>query len=770
MKKAVYILTTIVFSFIISLKGQAQGYRLEGQIYDVHTQEPLAGIHVHTSDSSANTVSSNNGSFSLSVKSEEGVITFSAIGYKSQTSTFDSHQKKFRIFMEPIHISLNEVVVKSFNSHKKNKYTPGAISTISQARIRQGNEVSLQSAFNSVPGVKMDQSTLSEARVSIRGSGVRSPWGIRNIKIYVNDIPVTETDGTTRLEAIDVNDLSGVEIIKGPASSIYGAGTTGGIINFQLQRAPYGEQSIEASGLAGAFGLKRFATTYRSGSEKMNSYVSYGQQDFDGHQQHSNDFRRFLAGNFLFYPSDNRSITLLINRTTQHSQIPGALTQEQIEENRNQANAGNVNKKAGRYQNWTRIGLGQQYTIRNNLKNSTSLFTYFYDIDHPLAFAYIRNFYQSYGGRTYFTYSPDFQNFSTSFTLGAEFNQANTKGTQYENDEGKEGDIRSNVDYKNTLYTLFYQSETRLAPKTTLTLGLSYNGLKYDVSDYLQSAQSGVKHFKGEFSPRIALSYDFGEFLTLHSSISTGFAPPTGSEIQNADGSINRNIGAEKAVNYEINAKGNILDSRLAYNLSLYKMDMKGELIAQTVAQNITIYNNSGKTSHNGAELSLAYQVLNKNEKKWVTSLHPYASVTYSNFHFEDYKIKDENNEVESIFDGNELTGIAPWNVYVGLDMETRTGFYLNTHYYFNDRFPLNDENTAYNPSYQFINTKIGYKTNLMKHLETDIYTGFDNITDEKYSSMTSLNAVSYGGGSPAYFTPSPGRNAYLGLRIKYIF
>src|SRR5699024_6606524 len=113
-------------------------------------------------------------------------------------------------------------------------------------------------------------------------------------------------------------------------------------------------------------------------------------------------------------------------------------------------------------------------------------------------------------------------------------------------------------------------------PKTTLTLGLSYNGLKYDVSDYLQSAQSGVKHFKGEFSPRIALSYDFGEFLTLHSSISTGFAPPTGSEIQNADGSINRNIGAEKAVNYEINAKGNILDSRLAYNLSLYKMDTAG--------------------------------------------------------------------------------------------------------------------------------------------------------------------------------------------------
>src|SRR5699024_2672452 len=180
MKKIIYISITLLFSFIINLKVQAQDQLLKGQIYDVHTQESLAGIYVHTTDSSASAVSRNDGSFSLSVKSEEGVITFSAIGYKSQKSTFDKYQKDFRIFMEPVNISLNEVVVKSFNSHKKNKYTPGAISTISQARIRQGNEVSLQSAFNSVPGVKMDQSTLSEARVSIRGSGVRSPWVIRN--------------------------------------------------------------------------------------------------------------------------------------------------------------------------------------------------------------------------------------------------------------------------------------------------------------------------------------------------------------------------------------------------------------------------------------------------------------------------------------------------------------------------------------------------------------------------------------------------------------
>src|SRR5690606_28000867 len=110
----------------------------------------------------------------------------------------------------------------------------------------------------------------------------------------------------------------------------------------------------------------------------------------------------------------------------------------------------------------TRIGMGQQYLFNDRLSNSTSIFTYFYDLDHPLAYAYIRNYYQSYGGRTRFTYEPGFSVLPTTFTVGAEFNQANTKGAQYVNEGGKEGAMNGNTDYKNTLYSLFYQSETAI--------------------------------------------------------------------------------------------------------------------------------------------------------------------------------------------------------------------------------------------------------------------------------------------------------------------
>ncbi|WP_110828012.1 TonB-dependent receptor domain-containing protein [Pedobacter nutrimenti] len=768
MKSLRYLMLSIgLLLFFIQVKAQNRLFK--GHIYDSQTRQPLAGVIIVNSDGQTIAKSDVKGYFELGTSSAEGQVKASLRGYKFQLIKLRADESELNVQMEADAVSLNEVRVESYNGNKTNKETAGGIALITARDINRGNAVSFQSALNGIPGVRMDQSTLSEARISIRGNGVRASYGIRNVKIYLNEIPVTEADGTTRIEALDVNSIGRAEVIKGPASSIYGAGTAG-VINFQLQRSPYQEQSLEASGLIGANGLHRLATTYRSGGDKVNSYVSYGWQEYNGYREHSTDMRRFLTGNFQLFPSDKRIITLLINRTTQHSQIPGSLTLDQVNTNPLQANATNLDKAAGRYQNWTRIGLGQQYRFNDQFSNTTSVFTYFYDLNHPLPYAYIRNYYQSYGGRTRFSYDPEFKTLPTRFTIGAEFNEGLTKGTQYVNNHGTEGAVNSNVDYQNTQYSLFYQSETALGPKTTLTLGLSYNSLRYDVKDYLKQNQSGLKKFDPQASPRIALSHNFSDALSLHASVSSGFSPPSSSEIKNVDGSINPTLQAEKALNYELNAKGNLLKSRLEYDLALFKMDMKGELIGQSVQQGITIYNNAGKTSHNGAELSLSYQLLKAEDQQQILSLRPFVAVTYSDFKFKDYKILNAQNQVTATYDGHQLTGIAPWVFNAGLDLETRSGVYFYGSYFYSDALPLNDANSAFNPSYQVLNAKIGYKKMLLKCLEANVYGGLDNILNKSYSSIVSLNAVGYGGAQPAYFNPSPKRNGYAGLNLKYIF
>ena len=164
----------------------------------------------------------------------------------------------------------------------------------------------------------------------------------------------------------------------------------------------------------------------------------------------------------------------------------------------------------------------------------------------------------------------------------------------------------SDTEYKNTLYSFFVQSLTELTPKMHLALGVNYTGLTYDYSDYLFTERSGKKKMDAEPSPRIALSYEFGDFLSLHGSMSSGFSAPTTNEIRNVDGSVNRDLKSQKAINYEVNAKGSFFGKRLNYDLALYEMDMKNELIPQAVQQGITIYRNSGKTKHRGIELALA--------------------------------------------------------------------------------------------------------------------------------------------------------------------
>lgn len=755
---------------MLFLHGHAQNLPVKGHIYDSQTRQPLAGVILFSANNQKLTKSDARGFFEIAAVQPDNKVRAVLAGYKTQSIKINTAENELNVQLEADGLSLNEVRIAGYNNaNKTNRETAGAVALLTAKDISRGSGLSLQPALNAIPGVRMDQSTLSEARISIRGNGVRAAYGIRSVKIYVNEIPVTEADGTTRIEALDVNSIGRAEIIKGPASSIYGAGTAG-VINFQLQRAPYQEQSLEASGLAGSYGLHRLAATYRSGGDKLNSYVSYGWQEYEGYRAHSNDMRRFLTGNFQLFPSDKRIITLMLNRTTQHSQIPGSLTAAQVAADPLQANATNLDKQAGRYQTWTRIGLGQQYRFNDQFSNSTSVFTYFYDLDHPLPYAYIRNFYQSYGGRTRFTYDPGFSILPSRFTLGAEFNEGLTKGTQYVNNQGKEGTVNANIDYQNRQYSLFYQSETTLAPQTTLTLGLSYNSLRYDVKDYLKQNQSGVKKFNPQATPRIALSHTFSEALSLHASVSSGFSPPSGSEIKNVDGSINPVLQAEKAINYELNAKGNLLQSRLAYDLALFKMDMKGELIAQSVQQGITVYNNAGKTSHNGVELALSYQLLKATDEAEIINLRPFVALTYSDFKFKDYKTLNAQGEVTASYDGNKLTGIAPWVMNAGIDLETRTGIYFYGNYFYSDRLPLNDGNTAYNAVYQVLNAKIGYKKQLGNCLELNVYAGLDNIGNKSYSSIVSLNAVGYGGAQPPYFNPSPKRNGYGGLNLKYLF
>ena len=126
--------------------------------------------------------------------------------------------------------SLQNVTVTAFSSQEKWKNVPASIAIVNKNNLLRYDYNSLVPSMNTVAGVRMEERSPGSYRFSIRGSLLRSPFGVRNVKIYWDDIPFTDATGNTYLQLIDVNDVGSAEIIKGPSASFYGANTGGSLI------------------------------------------------------------------------------------------------------------------------------------------------------------------------------------------------------------------------------------------------------------------------------------------------------------------------------------------------------------------------------------------------------------------------------------------------------------------------------------------------------------------------------------------------------------
>ncbi|MCC7525928.1 MAG: Plug domain-containing protein, partial [Chitinophagaceae bacterium] len=125
---------------------------------------------------------------------------------------------------------LSEIVIKGFESDRRLLETPVSAGIISRSDIQQFSPASLVPAINLVPGARMEERSPGSYRLSVRGSLLRSPFGVRNIKVYWNDIPFTDAGGNSYFNLIDQHSINRIDIMKGPGGSMYGANTGGVII------------------------------------------------------------------------------------------------------------------------------------------------------------------------------------------------------------------------------------------------------------------------------------------------------------------------------------------------------------------------------------------------------------------------------------------------------------------------------------------------------------------------------------------------------------
>ena len=734
---------TLLF-LLFSLELFAQ---IQLKITDQITGLPLENVRVKADK----TILRTNASGIVAFSGENLKITFALEGYETLEKTFASGE--FEVQLIPTVLNLSAVTVTAFESERPLLEQSAAISVVSERDFNRFNEISPVNAFNQKAGVRIEERAPASYRVSIRGSSLRSPFGVRNVKVYWNEVPFTSPDGTTALNLLDLSNIRTSEIIKGPSGSIYGAGNGGAISLFSQPNLS--ENRISTDYLAGDFGLSRFRLGLSQQVGNGGIEASYVSQKSDGYREHSAvDRQVFQLGGF-FPVSEKQEIRTQLLISDLDYQIPGALNEAQVTANPKQARPGSVNQNSSISQQAILLSLGHLYRFSEKTSNNTTIYLNTNNFENPFILDYKKELGFGYGARTKFTHETKLGGKALRLIAGAEFQNAITDAQNFGNRAGKADTVRFADKLRTYQGFFFQQAELNLTEKLLVTLGLSENFSGYEIDRQIDASggKTGVqtRTFDPIVVPRAALNYRLNPFSSVYGSISSGFSPPTIDEVRTNEGSLNLDLEAEKGVNYEIGYR--LGKEKFNLELIAYYLKLNETITTFTNANGVVLFRNAGSTDQKGIEASLDYAIL-RNAGGFIKDFLVGTAYTGQFFTFVDYK-KQTND-----FSGNDLTGVPPHNVVSRLDIRTTLGIYLNFTHQFTEKTPLNDANTVFQESYELVNLRAGWMKSL-GNFDLELFAGVDNLLDESYSLGNDLNAF-----AGRFYQPAPTRNWYGGIKV----
>jgi len=644
---------------------------------------------------------------------------------------------------------------------------PFATAVLDRAALQRGQQtVGIDEALSNIPGVVVaNRYNFSlDQRISIRGFGSRSNFGIRGLKVLVDGVPQTLPDGQSQLTNVDFGDLERAEVLRGASSSLYG-NASGGVISFQTERADPGPfaQRVRIQGGSGqrnddGFYKWQSWTSGRSGA--ASGTLSISQFKADGFRQHSAaEIRQLNAGvDYAFSGTTLGTLRLSLADNPQ-AQNPGALTKPEYLANADSAAGSNILRGADKDVQQQQLSLALKHYDAAGNEYDVTVFGVLRDLANPLAAPPDINPGQTHG--TYVTIDRAVGGLRLSgsrklgtpetaprLVAGADLQRLRDERGNFVSIAGAKTD-QVFLNQREMVTELGPFAQVQWSPREELLLsgGARYDWVRFSVADgyFGDGSDDSGDRTMSSVSGNVGASWSFGDRFVPYVNVSTSFETPTTTELANqpdGSGGFNPDLGPQRAVNYEIGARGQPARG-VSYSVALFLGRIKDAIVQVGEIGGRAFFGNTGKTHNDGAEVGLTVTP--------VTGLTLSGAYTYARYRY-----------ASGAFDGNRLPGVPEHYWRFGLRTALPQGFFVDADHTISSSLVADDANQIPVDAWGVTNARFGWQGDVGS-LQVGPFLGVNNLWDRRYVGSVTLNGL---GGRD--FEPAPRRVVYLGAEIGY--
>jgi len=641
-------------------------------------------------------------------------------------------------------IDLENVIVKSTKINSTIQQTPLSVTLKS---FREEKNYNSQSSFadfvKNTPGVFTTSANnfSQDLRISIRGFGARSAFGIRGVKLIVDGIPETTPDGQSQLDNLPLGLVSNVEILRGPNANLYG-NSSGGVISINTLSNP-SEDYYRYSGVFGAYQYQSIQKTRIFDWKTSNLIIHYDKRRSNGYRDQSGYKSSILNLKYINDLDEKNKIVWQINYTdSPYAYDSGGLKLSDVNEDRRQARKNNIDYDT--YEKVKQIKTGISWNYKTNENSYFDSYFFYQNRDFlsklPFNFGGIISLERNYFGvGTKFTKNINHENRNRTLVLGIDHLNQSDDRQRFKNDFGIQGE--------NTLDQIekFKTTGLYLVNQASYSSGLNVRyGIRYDINNIGVDSSNMVNLDK--LNPSLGLSYSINSTDNIFFSYGTSFETPTLNELSNnPDGSgFNNDLKSNNSSNYEIGWRKSFLN--IIVEAVAYITNSDNEILPYELEQfpGKNFYRNVGSTMRRGLEL---------NSQIFFKEGRLNLSYTLSNNQFKNFVIDGRN------LSDNLIPGIPSQM----LDLEmifnlTRKRTLILTNRLIGERYADNLNETLIG-SYNIFNIKYSKKV----FRNSEFFLGANNIFNQEYYDNIRINAF-----GKRYYEPAPKRNFYFGINFSF--